>query len=79
MEQYYFIKRNERIKLIASIANANLFNIRSRCPIFHLKAADLEINSMNPNAEIEVLLYSDFYTEILAELGLKKFTDVAVE
>ena len=80
MQIFYFIKRNEYLQLIASVANANLYNLRARCPIFHAKAADLNLSTTNfSRTELEVLKYSDFYEHVLGELGLKKFTDVEEE
>ena len=55
------------MKLITNVANANLFDLRNRCPIYHTTDAT------------EVILHRDFYSVILTELGLKKFTDIAEE
>ena len=78
LQIFYFIKRNDYLTLIANVANANLYNLRARCPIYHVKAVDLNLDQ-NPRAEIEVLQHSDFYTHVVGELGLKKFTDVPEE
>ena len=61
------------------MANANLFNLRNRCPVFHVKAAELEDEEERSTVETEIILLSDFYSIVLADLGLKKFTDIADE
>lgn len=74
------IKSNEHCKLIVSVANASLLNLRSHCRIFHVSLASLHPSTdQATNTEEEVILYTDFYTDVIAELGLKKLTDLPEE
>ena len=43
LQIFYFIKRNDYLSLIANVANANLYNLRARCPIYTVKAVDLNL------------------------------------
>ena len=36
------IKQSEHLQLIASVANANLFNLRNRCTVYHCKDTELD-------------------------------------
>ena len=63
------------------MANASLLNLRSHCRIFHVNLASLHPSTSNKatNMEEEVILYTDFYTDVIAELGLKKLVDLPEE
>ena len=45
-EVYMYVKKNNDLSVITNIANASLFSVRNRCPVYTTKLRNLRLQNM---------------------------------